>query len=124
MLVLSKQVDCPGAAELPMMLGGRRGARGGHGECAETGQLQPECFSSTSKPRLLSPPNPSPSHPLFKPVLKGSKMVTRFKAEASKMLHNREDKGGLRGRSLIQRPWQCSPDPVAARIKPAAKGRV
>lgn len=57
-LVLSKQVDCPGAAELPMMLGGRRGARGGHGECAETGQLQPECFSSTSKPRLLSPPQP------------------------------------------------------------------
>lgn len=54
-LVPSKQVDCPGAAALPMLLGGRGGARGGHGECAQTGQLQPECLPSTSKPRPLSP---------------------------------------------------------------------
>ena len=123
-LVLSKQVDCPGAAALPMVLGGRGGARGGHGECAETGQLQPECFSSASKPRLLFPPHPSPAHPLFSQLLKGSKTVTRPKAEASKMPHNGEDKGGLRGWSLIQRPRQRGPDPEPARIRPAAKGRV
>lgn len=34
------------------------------------------------------------------------------------MLHNGEDKGVLRGWSLIQRPWQCSPDPALRGLNP------
>lgn len=71
--------------------------------CSLNASLQPQSLSP-------SPPHPSASHPLFKPVLKGSKMVTRFKAEASKMLHKGRTKA-CGGRSLIQHcSWQCSPE--------------
>lgn len=73
-LVRSKQVGCPAAAESPKMLGGRRGARGGHGEGAETGQLQPECSPSASKPlpTPLAVPLP-PIQPAFKRQQNGYK---------------------------------------------------
>lgn len=92
-LVLSKQVDCPAAAKLPVMLGGCRGARGGHGECAETEQLQPECFSSTSKPRLLSPPprsSPPPIQPRFKKAAKRLQGLEQRRAKCSTIGRTKE----------------------------------
>lgn len=108
-VVLSKQVYCPGVAKLPTMFSSCCCACGSHWEDIEMGQLQFECFSLTSKPQLLFhppptlPPSPFRSNPLFSLILKGSKMVTRFKAEASKMLNNRPDKGVFKGWSLIHK---------------------
>lgn len=96
---------------VPALLGGRR-IRGGHWERAETGQLQPECCLKAPSPPF------SPSHPLFSPILKGSKMVTRFKAEASKMLHNREDKGGLG--ALLPNPQPTAVQPPGLGPLPGA----